>query len=357
MANPDALGFTPLPLSGLTVTASTAYPGWPATNLVDGIIGGSSNSWSASAVAPAWVQAQLASAAVATAYTIIARLDAPDSAPSTWTFEGSNDGSSWTTLDTQSGQSWNAGQRRQYIFSNSTSYVYYRLNMSAAQGGAATWPSFTEWEVCSGSASSLLDWWKADAITSVSDGASLNAASIIDSSGHGHSFNTNIRAGVYRSSSGPNSKPFIDGSTTSGFVYSGSAQAAPTHDLTYFAVVKTSSSAAQSLIGSVNAGGAQLWLNNYKVQFDKDGITALASSSNSIVSGAWTIIILSYERDTGNCVINIHGLSETIGAPANQNFTSPGTTLSFGGYRGSTTNAWQGGVAEIGRYTTVLSPA
>ena len=355
MATPDTLGVVPAPLSGLTITASSTASGWPASNLVDGIVAGATNSWSASAAVPGWVQAQLSSAAVSTAYTIIARTDAPNSCASDWTFEGSNDGSSWTTLDTRTGQTWNAGQRRQYSFSNSTSYLYYKLNITATQGGGATWPSFTEWEVCSGTASSLLDWWKADAITGVSDGASLAASSIPDSSGHGHTFNASARTGIYRASSGPNSKPFIDGSTTSGFVYSGTAVAAPTHDFTYFAVLKTSSSAIQSVIGSVNNGGAQFRINNYKLEIDQDAINTLATSNLYLTSAAWMIVILSYERDTGTYHVNVHGVTETISTSANRNFTSPGSVLSLGGYQGSTTTCWQGGIAEVGRYTTVLS--
>ena len=56
-------------------------------------------------------------------------------APKTWTFEGSNDGSSWTVINTQTNVSaWTAGEKRTYSTANTTSYRYYRINVSANQG-------------------------------------------------------------------------------------------------------------------------------------------------------------------------------------------------------------------------------
>lgn len=58
-------------------------------------------------------------------------------APKTWTFQGSNDGSSWTTLDTQTNApSWATSEKRFYGISNTTAYRYYRVNVSANQGGS-----------------------------------------------------------------------------------------------------------------------------------------------------------------------------------------------------------------------------
>jgi hypothetical protein len=52
----------------------------------------------------------------------------------TWTFEGSNDGSTWTTLDTQT--NFVTGVSTFFSFdisSNTTSYTYYRINVTAVQ--------------------------------------------------------------------------------------------------------------------------------------------------------------------------------------------------------------------------------
>lgn len=58
-------------------------------------------------------------------------------APKTWTFQGSNNGSSWTTLDTRTNvAAWSANEERTYSFSNSTAYRYYRLNVTATGSGS-----------------------------------------------------------------------------------------------------------------------------------------------------------------------------------------------------------------------------
>lgn len=52
-----------------------------------------------------------------------------------WTFEGSNDGTSWTVLDTQSGQSnWASGELRPFPLTGVASYQYFRLNISDNNG-------------------------------------------------------------------------------------------------------------------------------------------------------------------------------------------------------------------------------
>lgn len=56
--------------------------------------------------------------------------------PLTWTFEGSNNNSTWTTIDTQtSAPTWGLSERRVYATSNTTAYRYYRVNVSVNQGG------------------------------------------------------------------------------------------------------------------------------------------------------------------------------------------------------------------------------
>ncbi len=56
--------------------------------------------------------------------------------PRTWTFEGSNNGSTWVVLDTQT--AFTSGASTFYSFdisANTTSYTYYRINISAVNGG------------------------------------------------------------------------------------------------------------------------------------------------------------------------------------------------------------------------------
>lgn len=59
-------------------------------------------------------------------------------APKSWTFQGSNDGSTWTTLDTRTGETgWATGEVRTYnIPKQVVVYQYYRFNFLENNGGA-----------------------------------------------------------------------------------------------------------------------------------------------------------------------------------------------------------------------------
>jgi hypothetical protein len=58
--------------------------------------------------------------------------------PKTWTFQGSNDGSTWTTLDTQSNQAFpTRNHANVYNIGNTTAYRYYQLDVTANNGGGA----------------------------------------------------------------------------------------------------------------------------------------------------------------------------------------------------------------------------
>lgn len=62
--------------------------------------------------------------------------------PKAWTFEGSADNSSWTTLDTQSGITWTGNyQVQEFSFSNATAYRYYRINITDTEGGGESYPA------------------------------------------------------------------------------------------------------------------------------------------------------------------------------------------------------------------------
>jgi hypothetical protein len=64
--------------------------------------------------------------------------DVPDRNPTSWSFLGSQDGSTWTTLDMQSGQSFIVQMAQNtYNIGNTTAYRYYRLNVTANNGGTS----------------------------------------------------------------------------------------------------------------------------------------------------------------------------------------------------------------------------
>ena len=69
-------------------------------------------------------------------YTVSsATVNIPARDPKDWQFQGSNDGTTWTTLDSQSGQVFaNRMQQNVYNLSNTTAYRYYRFNVTANNG-------------------------------------------------------------------------------------------------------------------------------------------------------------------------------------------------------------------------------
>ena len=79
----------------------------------------------------AWWKYAFASAQVIATYTIKINLNYTMSA---WTLEGSNDDSSWTTLDTRSGISWTSGESKDFSIASPASYIYYRVTINTAAG-------------------------------------------------------------------------------------------------------------------------------------------------------------------------------------------------------------------------------
>jgi hypothetical protein len=72
-------------------------------------------------------------------YSVISANDVPTRDPKNWQFQGSNDGSAWTTLDTQSNQSFaNRFEAHTYPITSPGAYRYYRLNVTANGGDGAT---------------------------------------------------------------------------------------------------------------------------------------------------------------------------------------------------------------------------
>jgi len=82
-----------------------------------------------------WLQAELSEPVAVVDYALTSANDAPGRDPKDWKLEGSQDGQSWTTLDTQTGQDFSDRfQTKEYRFSNTTAYSFYRLDISANHG-------------------------------------------------------------------------------------------------------------------------------------------------------------------------------------------------------------------------------
>jgi len=118
-------------------TFSTLQPWWAFAQQPESttILGWASDGSSL----PQWLQYQFSSGKVVTSYDITTWSfdNFPGHSPKTWVFQGSNDGSTWTDLDTQTNYTdLPLFTPVKFTFSNSTSYAYYRLYITANVSGS-----------------------------------------------------------------------------------------------------------------------------------------------------------------------------------------------------------------------------
>jgi predicted alpha-1,2-mannosidase len=113
-------------------TSGENPPSEIATNLVDGDLG---TKWLTFATT-GWVSVKLDTPLSLSTYALTSANDEPTRDPRDWRLEGSNDGTTWTTVDSQSGQSFaDRGVTNTYAVNSTTPYQYYRINVTA-NGGA-----------------------------------------------------------------------------------------------------------------------------------------------------------------------------------------------------------------------------
>lgn len=68
-------------------------------------------------------------------YRLTSANDEPTRDPKNWQFQGSNNGTDWTTLDTRTGETFGSRfETKEYTFSNTTPYQMYRLNITLNNG-------------------------------------------------------------------------------------------------------------------------------------------------------------------------------------------------------------------------------
>jgi hypothetical protein len=350
-------------------TASTAYPGWDASKLGDGGLG-DGNAWSASATPTQWVRMQNPTPALPLdSYRIVARSGDVTGSPKDWTFEGSNDGSSWTTIDTITNQTgWTANLERTYTPSNVvTAYTYYRMNITATQGGGAAWPSMAEWrgfQTPVGGTSALVDWYRADYITGVSDSANMAVTDLVDQSGNGHNFTTgaSIAGGTvaYKATGGPGGPggtPYMDFSSGV-FQSTDTRTGLPSGDLTYFGRIRRTSTSDACLFGAIKNGGATIDIASSRFRVVSDFVTGVATDTADAPLNSWFAFVIAYEKATGITKFNVNGTTRTVAGTSGITFTSSGT-LKLGGQSDgfALINKFDGDMNELGRYSKFFSDA
>lgn len=119
------------------VIASSAYGSTPAWLAFDGQTQTNGGWVSDGSPMPQWIGYQFPAATVVSSYSIFPCLlyDGGLRPPKDWTFEGSNDGTTWTVLDTRTNEpAWSSPVGRSYTFTNGAAFTSYRINVSATQG-------------------------------------------------------------------------------------------------------------------------------------------------------------------------------------------------------------------------------
>ncbi len=132
--------------SGGTASASESYAGKPAANAFDN---SNSTYWSNDNNLPAWLQYDFGdgNGKVIVRYRIYFESANYDASPAAWTFQASNNASTWITLDTRSSQDWSGNEWKEYTFTNTGRYRYYRINISDNKGSTDNYVSINEMEM------------------------------------------------------------------------------------------------------------------------------------------------------------------------------------------------------------------
>ena len=120
-------------------TASASSENAPSESAAQAFDSTTATKWftGASAGPTGWLQYNFGAGVkwVVTRYDLSSANDEPGRDPRDWQFQGSNDGTHWTTLDTQNAQSWESRfLTKQYSVSAPGPYQYYRLNITAGNG-------------------------------------------------------------------------------------------------------------------------------------------------------------------------------------------------------------------------------
>ncbi len=133
MTTPNAcgvIGKTNLAQGG---TATASDPG-PVNNVFDG---NAATKWYFINSPRPWIAYQFGGVMryVVTSYSVTSGDDWPDRDPAAWQLQGSNDGTTWTTLDTRTNEYFgNRAQTNYYAFTNAVAYASYRFTVTANAG-------------------------------------------------------------------------------------------------------------------------------------------------------------------------------------------------------------------------------
>jgi hypothetical protein len=117
-----------------TASASSSYSSvaaWYAFSVAQ-------NGWITNGTSTGWLQYQFPSSQTVYSYSIVpwSSDTFPGRTPTAWTLQGSNDGSTWTTVDTRTAasSSWRQWIPTYFTLASSATWTYWRLNVTANGG-------------------------------------------------------------------------------------------------------------------------------------------------------------------------------------------------------------------------------
>ncbi len=126
---------TPSPYVAAASSVQGGLDAWSAFSFKEFSLPGGVYWFSAPGVTSANISVDLGAATSLNGYVVYAYAAAGSYSPKDWTFQYSDDNSSWTTIDTQTNQTtWTDGVGVKYTFS-AASHRYWRMNVSATNGG------------------------------------------------------------------------------------------------------------------------------------------------------------------------------------------------------------------------------
>ena len=109
---------------------TTAQQAWKVFNDATG------DAWYGATAGTGWIKYDFGSGVTKTPVAIkIQASPSPTGAPASGTIQGSNDGSTWTTIKTLSGLSWTANEIKTFTISSTTAYRYFFFYIVPASGG------------------------------------------------------------------------------------------------------------------------------------------------------------------------------------------------------------------------------
>lgn len=196
-------------------------------------------------------------------------------------------------------------------------------------------------------------WYKADAITGLSDADPLSAWT--DSSGNGYttSQSTSSLRPTYKTVI-INSLPVVRFGTSGDTALNSSASSSYAAQ-TIFAVIKPTNTSGTQMIRGGITGSLALRLNAGKIELLRQGVTVIGTGSTTVPTTGASIITASYDQSTGDWAVYLNGAADGSGTN-NVTLTASGaTTLGADGAFGG--DAFAGDMGEEFVFSTVLGSA